>query len=91
MKILISGATGFIGRHLAQRLLRDGHEVTAWVRVDSAPKKRWEPKFRSLRVRAAISFAEKLEAFDAVINLAGESIVGGRWTGAKKQRILESG
>ena len=32
MKILLTGATGFIGRHLILRLLRDGHEITAWVR-----------------------------------------------------------
>jgi len=32
MKILVTGATGFIGSHLAERLVREGHEVTALVR-----------------------------------------------------------
>jgi dTDP-4-dehydrorhamnose reductase len=32
MKILVSGATGFIGHHLTARLVKDGHEVWAVVR-----------------------------------------------------------
>ena len=91
MKVLISGATGFIGRHLAQRLLRDGHEVTAWVRDRLRAEKTLGTEIQVIEGARGYQLpAEKLEAFDAVINLAGESIVGGRWTGAKKKRILES-
>ena len=32
MKILVTGASGYIGRQLAERLLEDGHEVTCMVR-----------------------------------------------------------
>ena len=35
MKIFMSGATGFVGRHLILRLLRDGHEDTVWARNPS--------------------------------------------------------
>ena len=35
MRVLISGAAGFLGRHVAGRLLADGFEVTAFDRVDS--------------------------------------------------------
>src|SRR6218665_984370 len=36
MKVLITGASGFVGSHLCERLLKDGHEVYALVRT---PKK----------------------------------------------------
>lgn len=34
-RILITGATGFLGSHLCQRLVRDGHQVRAFVRPNS--------------------------------------------------------
>ena len=35
-KVLVTGAAGFIGSHLAERLVRDGHSVKALVRYNSA-------------------------------------------------------
>lgn len=35
MKVLITGAGGFIGSHLVERLVREGAEVTAFVRYNS--------------------------------------------------------
>ena len=31
-KVLVTGAAGFIGSHLAERLVREGHRVRAFVR-----------------------------------------------------------
>jgi len=91
MKIFLSGATGFVGRHLILRLLRDGHEITAWVR---------NPSKASLSLGGEVSIAggadsyelppDALDGFDAVINLAGEPIAGGRWTKKRKLSILKS-
>lgn len=85
MNILISGSSGLIGGRL-QRLLRaSGHRVTRLVRREpqSADERRWDPA-------AGTMDATALQDVDAVVNLAGDNIGKGRWTDAKKKRILES-
>ncbi|MFF5130035.1 NAD-dependent epimerase/dehydratase family protein [Streptomyces syringium] len=68
MRYLITGATGFIGRHLARHLLERGHHVTALVRRDGRV-------FGSLTVRGDLVTGEGLAAavrgVDRVIHLAG--------------------
>jgi uncharacterized protein (TIGR01777 family) len=67
---------------LVKALQAAGHTVTALVRND-APGMRWdEPAYR-------IREPERLAAFDAVVHLGGETIVG-RWSVAKKERIRAS-
>ena len=82
-RILVSGASGPIGSALLPFLQAQGFAVTRLVRnAASGPDQiTWDP-FRPL---SPVS----VSGFDAVIHLAGESIVG-RWTEAKKRRILES-
>jgi len=69
-----------------EELVRNGDLVTRLVRAETSTpgaKISWDP------VTGEID-ASKLEGFDAVVHLAGESIADGRWTGAKKQRIRDS-
>lgn len=81
--ILVSGASGLIGSDLAAFLTTGGHRVTPLSRSDhSADTVRWSPSDGKIE-------ADKLYQFDAVVHLAGESIIG-RWNEAKKQRIRES-
>ncbi|MGF1664786.1 MAG: TIGR01777 family oxidoreductase [Acidimicrobiia bacterium] len=83
MKVLITGASGFIGRALSQRLTESGHEAIPLVRGEPGTGVRtWD-------VRAGRIDDDALVGIDAVVHLAGESI-GGRWTPAKKQAILSS-
>jgi uncharacterized protein (TIGR01777 family) len=82
MKILISGATGFIGKPLTEKLLARGHEITRLSRSYGTPGLHWDPIKRELHTN-------RLEGYDAVIHLSGESIAG-RFTAAKKKRIMES-
>lgn len=83
MRILVSGASGPIGAALLRSLKADGSTVTCLVRGNAAGSDQiaWDPS-RPLS-------PDVVSGFDAVIHLAGETIVG-RWTEAKKRRIVES-
>ncbi|HEX3353931.1 MAG: TIGR01777 family oxidoreductase [Terriglobales bacterium] len=83
MRILVSGASGPIGAALLPSLRADGSAVTCLVRSSVTGKDEiaWDP-LRPLS-------PDVVSGFDAVIHLAGETIVG-RWTEAKKRRVVES-
>lgn len=84
MKILVSGASGLIGSALVPFLTTGGHQVSTLVRhrPHHANEVQWDIKNQVLD-------PQLIEGFDAVIHLAGESIMG-RWTEEKKASILES-
>ena len=72
-KILVTGATGFIGMHLVKRLADQGHEVICLVRSTSNRR-----KLQSLKARidcadlsAPETYRDRLKEVDAVFNLAG--------------------
>lgn len=92
MKILITGATGLIGKELGKKLVEAGHAIHALSRhPDRAqmdlpfPAKifKWESGHSEFP-RAA------LDGVEAVINLAGEPIADKRWTPEQKARIRDS-
>lgn len=83
MKVLITGAGGFIGTALSTALVEAGHEAIPLVRGTPGPGRRtWD-------IDDGRIDDDALEGIDAVVHLAGESI-GGRWTTAKKQEIVSS-
>jgi hypothetical protein len=87
MRIIVSGSSGLVGSALVAELRSIGHSVTRLVRNGRAasPAERfvsWNPG------RGTID-AAALEGHDAVVNLAGESLIG-VWTEAKKAAIRES-
>src|SRR6185503_17937378 len=85
MKILVSGSHGLVGTALVKSLKAAGHEVFSLVRY--APHTKTEIEWSPDRYSIALA---RIEGFDAVVNLAGESIAEGRWTDEKKRRIRES-
>ncbi len=85
MRVLVTGASGFIGSALMHALRQAGHEAVALVRRAPQPGTKeiqWDPA-------GAIDGA-KLNGADGVIHLAGESVAGGRWNAQRKSRILNS-
>lgn len=88
MRLVLAGATGFLGRPLLARLAADGHDVTVLTRrprgQSGARELAWQPEGH------AGPWASALDGADAVVNLAGESIADGRWTPARKLTLLES-
>lgn len=85
MKILITGASGLIGRELRKSLEKKGHELLLAGR--RSPEKPNQIKWTA---EEGFSEPERLEGLDAVIHLAGESISGIRWTEEKKKAIRDS-
>ncbi|MCG9696316.1 TIGR01777 family oxidoreductase [Shewanella sp. Isolate11] len=86
MKILITGGTGFIGRQLV-KALSPANELTLLTR--SAGKAHLELG-QQHKLLGNLSALNSLDAFDAVINLAGEPIADKRWSLAHKQVICYS-
>jgi len=82
MRILITGGSGFIGRSLQRSLRARGDSVVTLGR-DSRSDFQWDFSNAPINPKA-------LADIDAVIHLAGENVGSGRWTAAKKHRILTS-
>lgn len=96
MKVAVTGATGFVGQRLVERLQADDHQILALVRnVDKAAKifpQQQFPKVELVAYQPQISGAwqQTLSGCDGVVNLAGEPLVGNRWTPSRKQEIINS-
>jgi len=89
MRVLVTGATGFVGKALCLRLARDGHTVVAWARRPEAVASMLGAAVEAVpATREALATA--IENVDAVINLAGEPIAGVRWTAARRRRLVSS-
>lgn len=85
MKILITGASGMIGKALQTELRNGGHELLLATR--SEPN---SPEQVQWSIDDGFSDLAKLDGIDAVVHLAGENIAGLRWTEEKKKAIRDS-
>ncbi len=91
MKILVTGATGFIGSRLVDALVRDGHTVTALSRDPESARRRL-PALAGAHPWGPLDGPPPPAAYegvDAVVHLAAEP-VNGRWTQAKRRRIRDT-
>jgi len=91
MKILVTGSTGLVGTALLGELKQAGHTVCRLVRPGTQKKAirgnegfnvAWNPATGELGAAAV--------GADAVVNLAGASIVEGRWTEERKKELKSS-
>lgn len=87
MRILITGATGLIGRSLTQRLLSLSHSITVLSRDPDRAKR---VLGQQVTCWSTLDDRQNLDDFDAVINLAGEPIADKRWTVQQKERLCQS-
>ncbi len=90
MKILVTGATGLIGRSLCRALTDESHTVVAVSRSPAKPQGlavaevyQWDPQSGPLPQAA-------LDGVDAVVNLAGEPLDARRWSDQQKRLIRDS-
>jgi uncharacterized protein (TIGR01777 family) len=86
-QVLVTGATGFIGRKLVPRLVAHGDRVTVLAR---------NPAKAAALFGASAEIVTELDALptdagiDAIVNLAGEPIAGGFWTAKRRALLLAS-
>ncbi len=85
-RILVTGATGFIGVPLCAQLQKLGYSLTALTR---------NPKTAEKRLGSKVELVTSLDQlgdrqFGAVINLAGESLASGRWNDKRKEEFRRS-
>lgn len=103
MKVLMTGATGLVGTALTKALVRDGHTVCRMVRRETVSRKAdspaqvsgprvidvpWDPE-----ASGGLTFADSqgdIAGAEAVVNLAGASIAGARWTQQGKMVLRSS-
>lgn len=90
MHVLVTGATGFIGRSLVPSLIQRGHTVTAWVRNPDRARALIGGDVRLVGARDDAALARTIESVDGVINLAGEPVAMTRWTAARRSSLTSS-
>lgn len=93
MKILITGATGFVGSTLTQHLLDQGHEIVILTRN----KDRTPTLFKNSKVKIfewknynTSPPIESIHGINGVINLMGENIGAKRWSDEQKKILYDS-
>lgn len=90
MRVLVSGATGLVGRSLVLRLRRDGHQVVAWVRnVDAARAVLGDEVQLVAMGEDDGELVAALDRTDAIVSLAGAPVAQ-RWTSAVRRALVES-
>jgi uncharacterized protein (TIGR01777 family) len=78
VKVIVGGGSGYVGRALVASLGGDGHEVVVLSRKPGRGGASWEDA------------AAQVDGAGAVVNLAGVTIGGRRWTRQRKEAILTS-
>lgn len=86
VRIVIAGGSGFLGSALVRALRGDGHDIVVLTRGSRVGdgQVRWTPD------GSTAGWAAVVDGAGAVVNLAGASIAGARWTLARKQELRDS-
>ena len=96
MKVVVTGATGFVGSRLVERLNAEGHSAIVLTRSATKAEQIF-PNSADPNLEIVVydptqsgSWQEKISGCDGVVNLAGEAIAETRWTPERKQSLMNS-
>jgi hypothetical protein len=96
MKVVITGATGFVGSRLVERLTEAGHQVLIFTRnLEKGQRVFPKSAYPQLEIVSYTptqpgSWQEAIVGCDGVVNLAGAALADERWTPERKQEIIDS-
>ncbi|SDY16120.1 TIGR01777 family oxidoreductase [Salimicrobium album] len=89
MNIVIAGGTGFVGQHLTEHFTSKGDHVSILTRHPENHEDGENVRYVGW-LKEEYAPENQLQNVDAIINLAGASLAGGRWTPERKQLIRQS-
>ncbi|MEM1171316.1 MAG: TIGR01777 family oxidoreductase [Cyanobacteria bacterium P01_H01_bin.35] len=96
MKVAITGATGFVGSRLVERLHSEGEQILVLTRnVEKAKRIFPNSAYPNLEIVAyqpkkSGAWQKSIDGCDGVVNLAGAGIADERWSATRKQEIMDS-
>ncbi|RJP58514.1 MAG: TIGR01777 family protein [Ignavibacteriales bacterium] len=91
-RIILTGATGLIGSKVAAKLIERGDEVVVFSRNPNSAKLKIPGAFNYVEWNYDLlgNWTEQIDEADSVIHLAGENVMGGRWTTSHKNKVEKS-
>ena len=92
MKYLVTGATGFVGKVLVERMLSEGHSVVILTRSPSRAKTKLPSAVKAFGWNPDTERAPQVafDGIDVVVHLAGEGVAEKRWSPVQKRKIMDS-
>lgn len=96
MKVAVTGATGFVGSRLVERLQSEGHQVVVLTRNPQKARTQFPSTvYSGVEVVAydptrSGDWQQSLSGCDGVVNLAGDPIAEHRWTPERKRSLMDS-
>ncbi len=90
MKLIITGATGFIGSVLLDRLRSQGHSLVLLSRQARPSLSGAREQWVTWQLDRAAEWQSVFEGADGIVNLAGEPIAAKRWSKAQKEKLRRS-
>jgi uncharacterized protein (TIGR01777 family) len=90
MKLIISGATGFIGSVLIERLRKQSHSLVMLSRRPRRQHSTTNAQWLTWENQSHGEWEQAIDGADGIINLAGEPIAAKRWTEDRKERLRSS-